>query len=44
MAIDKVSNCKYLGHCINDKLVDDYDMARGLCKVKKIPKIQKKIG
>ena len=27
MAIDKVSNCKYLGHC-NDKLSDDYDMAR----------------
>ena len=26
--IDKVSNCKYLGHCINDKLIDDDDMAR----------------
>ena len=25
--IDKVSNCKYLGHCINDKLNDDDDMA-----------------
>ena len=23
-----VSNCKYLGHCINDKLTDDDDMAR----------------
>ena len=28
VAIDKVSNCKYLGHCINDKLIDDDDMAR----------------
>ena len=28
MIIDKVSNCKYLGHCINDKLNDDDDMAR----------------
>ena len=28
MAIDKVSNYKYLGHCINDKLIDDDDMAR----------------
>ena len=28
MFIDKVSNCKYLGHCINDKLNDDDDMAR----------------
>ena len=28
MAVDTVSNCKYLGHCINDKLIDDYDMAR----------------
>ena len=27
-AIDTVSNCKYLGHCINDKLIDDDDMAR----------------
>ena len=26
--IDKVSNCKYLGHCINDKLIDDDDMVR----------------
>ena len=26
--IDKVSNCKYIGHCINDKLIDDDDMAR----------------
>ena len=26
--INKVSNCKYLGHCINDKLIDDDDMAR----------------
>ena len=25
--IDKVSNCKYLGHCINNKLIDDDDMA-----------------
>ena len=23
-----VPNCKYLGHCINDKLIDDDDMAR----------------
>ena len=28
VAIDKVSNCKYLGHCINDTLIDDDDMAR----------------
>ncbi len=28
VAIDNVSNCKYLGHCINDKLIDDDDMAR----------------
>ena len=28
VAIDKVSNCKYLGHCINDKLIDDDDVAR----------------
>ena len=28
MAIDKATNCKYLGHCINDKLIDDYAMAR----------------
>ena len=29
VAIDKVSNCKkYLGNCINDKLIDDDDMAR----------------
>ena len=28
VAIDKISNCKYLGHCINDKLIDDDDMAR----------------
>ena len=28
VAIDKVSNCKYLGHCINDKLIDDDGMAR----------------
>ena len=28
VAIDKVYNCKYLGHCINDKLSDDDDMAR----------------
>ena len=28
MAIDKVPNCKYLGHCIDDKLIDDDDMAR----------------
>ena len=28
VTIDKVSNCKYLGHCINDKLIDDDDMAR----------------
>ena len=28
VAIDRVSNCKYLGHCINDKLIDDDDMAR----------------
>ena len=28
VAIDKVSNCKYLGHCINDKLIDADDMAR----------------
>ena len=28
VAIDKVYNCKYLGHCINDKLIDDDDMAR----------------
>ena len=28
VAIDKVSNCKYLGHCINDKLIYDDDMAR----------------
>ena len=28
MAIDRVSNCKCLGHCINDTLIDDYDMAR----------------
>ena len=27
VAIDNVSNCKYLGHCINDKLIDDDDMA-----------------
>ena len=27
VAIDKVSNCKYFGHCINDKLIDDDDMA-----------------
>ena len=26
--IDKVSHCKYIGHCINDKLIDDDDMAR----------------
>ena len=26
--IDKVSNCNYLGHCINDILIDDDDMAR----------------
>ena len=23
-----MSNCKYVGHCINDKLNDDDDMAR----------------
>ena len=28
VAIDKVSNCKYLGHCINDTLIDDDNMAR----------------
>ena len=28
VAIDKVSICKYIGHCINDKLTDDDDMAR----------------
>ena len=28
VAIDKVSNCKYIGHSINDKLIDDDDMAR----------------
>ena len=28
VAIDKVSNCKNLGHCINDKFIDDDDMAR----------------
>ena len=28
VAIDKVSNCKYLGHCINDKFIDDDDVAR----------------
>ena len=28
VAIDKVFNCKYLGHCINDKLIDDDDSAR----------------
>ena len=28
VAIDKLYNCKYLGHCINDKLIDDGDMAR----------------
>ena len=28
VAIDKVYNCKYLEHCINDKLIDDDDMAR----------------
>ena len=28
VAIDKASNCKYLGHCINDKLIDDDDMTR----------------
>ena len=28
VAIDKVSNCKYLGHCINDKLINDDNMAR----------------
>ena len=28
VAIHKVSNCKYLGHCINDTLIDDDDMAR----------------
>ena len=26
VAIDKVSNCKYLGHCINDKLINDDDI------------------
>ena len=26
--IDKVTNCKYLGHCINDALNDNDDMAR----------------
>ena len=26
--IDKVSNCKYLGHCVNNNLIDDDDMAR----------------
>ena len=26
VAIDKVSNCKYLGHCINDKLIDGDDI------------------
>ena len=28
VVIDKVYHCKYLGHCINDKLIDDDDMAR----------------
>ena len=28
VAIDKVSNCKCLGHCINDKFIDDDDMVR----------------
>ena len=28
VAIDNVYNCKCLGHCINDKLIDDDDMAR----------------
>ena len=28
VTIDKVSNCKYLGHCINDELIEDDDMAR----------------
>ena len=28
VAIDKVSNGKYLDHCINDKLIDDDDIAR----------------
>ena len=28
VAIDKVSNCKYLSHCINGKFFDDDDMAR----------------
>ena len=28
VAIDKVYNCKYLGHCINDKLIGDDYMAR----------------
>ena len=28
VAIDNVSHCKYLGHCINDKLIDADDMAR----------------
>ena len=28
VAIDKVSNCKYFSHCINDKLIDDDDIAR----------------
>ena len=27
VAIDKESNCKYLDHCITDKLIDDDDMA-----------------
>ena len=36
VAIDKVSNCKYLGHCINDKLIDDDDMARQVRQRKQI--------
>ena len=28
VAIDNVYNCKYLGHCINDKLIDDDGMVR----------------
>ena len=28
VAINNISNCKYLGHCTNYKLIDDDDMAR----------------
>ena len=28
VAIDKVYNCKYLGHCSNDKSINDDDIAR----------------